>query len=146
MFSNISIFWGFLYEQNSAHSTLVIFRQAHSPHTLYEIVFHTLPAHCVHTRTLCGCAAHNRTNTLIYRNNFRPLIALFLRLIKSVSILPWDHKLLFLFPLLWKMEKVIKLLIIVLIKNFWKYFLSLMWIVGVRNKRSHIKITSVKFT
>ena len=136
MFSNISIFWAFLYEQNSAHSTLVIFRHAHSPHTLYEIAFHTLPAHCVHTRT----------NTLIYRNSFCPLIALYLRLIKSVSILPWDHKLLFLFPLLWKMEKEIKLLIIVLIKNFWKYFLSLMWIVGIRNKRSHIKITSVKFT
>ena len=62
---DISIVWAFLFGQISTHRTLGIFLQAHSPHTLYEIAFRTLSAHCVYTHTVCGCAAHNCTNTLI---------------------------------------------------------------------------------
>ena len=65
---NTPIFWAFLFQQLSAHRTLGIFPHAHSPHTLYEVVFRTLSAHCVHTRRVCGCAAHNRTNTLLKSN------------------------------------------------------------------------------
>ena len=49
----------------SAHRTPDIYPHAHTPHTLYKIALRTLSAQCVHTRTVCECATHKRTNTLI---------------------------------------------------------------------------------
>ena len=48
----------------STHRTPGIYQHAHSPHTLYKIALRTLSTQCVHTRTVCECAAHNCTNTL----------------------------------------------------------------------------------
>ena len=61
--SNIQGFWAQIYLYFE-FSYLDKFPHAHSPHILYEVAIHTLSAHRVHTHTVCGCAAHNRTNTL----------------------------------------------------------------------------------
>ena len=35
-------------------------------HTVYKVAFRSLSAHCMHICTVCGCAAHNPTNTLTF--------------------------------------------------------------------------------
>ena len=52
---------GFKYIYILSFFNWTIFR---TPQTWY-FPARTLTTHCVHTRTLCGCAAHSRTNTLV---------------------------------------------------------------------------------